>query len=198
MANPRETKLVLASGSPRRRELLGEAGYQFVVDAADIEERHEERMGLEELTKWNAVGKARVGAGRWAESVVLAADTLVAIDGVALTKPVDLDEARGMLARLAGRTHSVVTAVAVVGGGREECFTVETFVTFLPLSAAEREVYLGLINPLDKAGGYAAQEHGEKIIAQVEGSWSNVVGLPMDETAAVLARFGVYPALCGL
>jgi septum formation protein len=151
-------------------------------------------MELEELTKWNAVGKARVGAGRWPGAVILAADTLVAIDGVALTKPVDLDEARGMLARLAGRTHSVVTAVAVVGVGREECFTVETRVTFLPLSEAEREVYLGLINPLDKAGGYAAQEHGEKIIARVDGSWSNVVGLPMEETAAALARFGIFPS----
>jgi len=194
MVNTGEAKFVLASGSPRRRELLGDAGYDFVVDAADIDERHEERMGLEELTKWNAVGKARVGAGRWGGSVVLAADTLVAIDGVALTKPVDLDEARRMLALLAGRTHSVVTAVAVVGGGREECFTVETRVTFLPLSEAEREVYLGLINPLDKAGGYAAQEHGEKIIARVDGSWSNVVGLPMDETAAVLASFGILPS----
>ena len=194
MVNTGEAKLVLASGSPRRRELLAEAGYEFVVDAADIDERHEERMELEELTKWNAVGKARVGVGRWPGAVVLAADTLVAIDGVALTKPVDLDEARGMLARLAGRTHAVVTAVAVAGGGREECFTVETRVTFLPLSEAEREVYLGLINPLDKAGGYAAQEHGEKIIARVDGSWSNVVGLPMDETAAALARFGIFPS----
>ena len=72
----------------------------------------------------------------------------------------------------------------------------ETRVTFLPLSEAEREVYLGLINPLDKAGGYAAQEHGEKIIARVDGSWTNVVGLPMEETAAALAGFGIFPSGC--
>lgn len=185
--------LVLASGSPRRRELLTEAGYDFETAPADIDELHEEAMALEALTRHNAVEKARVVAGRRAEAVVLAADTLVAIGGVALTKPVDMAEARRMIGMLAGRTHEVVTAVAVVcaATGFEEVFTVETRVTFKGLREAEVEEYLGLINPLDKAGGYAAQEHGERIIERVDGSWTNVVGLPMEETAAALARAGV-------
>lgn len=185
--------LVLASGSPRRRELLTEAGYEFETAPADIDELHEEAMALEELTRHNAVEKARVVAVRRAEAVVLAADTLVAIGGVALTKPVDMAEARRMIGMLAGRTHEVVTAVAVVcaATGFEEVFTVETRVTFKALSEAEVEEYLTLINPLDKAGGYAAQEHGERIIERVDGSWTNVVGLPMEETAAALARAGV-------
>ena len=189
-------QLILASGSPRRRELLTEAGFDFTTEPADIEELHEEAMPLRALTRHNALEKARVVAARRPDAVVLAADTLVSIDGTALTKPVDMAEAARMLGRLSGRTHEVVTAVALVhaAAAREESFEVETLVTFKPLSPEEQAVYLTLINPLDKAGGYAAQEHGERIIAGIHGSWTNVVGLPMDEATDALARFGVRPA----
>lgn len=187
--------LILASASPRRRDLLTEAGYDFEIIAANVEESHDERMPLHALTMENAAAKARHIARRYSDRLVIGADTLVAIDDCALTKPVDMNEARAMLRRLAGRTHEVCTSVAILCGAAavERKFEVVTRVTFLPLTEAQRDKYLTLINPLDKAGGYAAQEHGDRIIANVEGSWTNVVGLPMEALAAELAALGVIP-----
>jgi septum formation protein len=186
--------LLLASASPRRRELMMEAGYDFEIEPANVEEVHDERAGLHELTMANAAAKAWHVARRHPDRLVIGADTLVAIDESALTKPVDMDEARSMLRRLAGRTHEVCTSVALVcaGAGLDRRFEVRTRVSFKPLKESEREEYLALIHPLDKAGGYAAQEHGDRIIAGVEGSWTNVVGLPMERLAEELAALGVF------
>jgi septum formation protein len=189
--------LILASASPRRRDLMTEAGYDFEVEAANIDEVHDDRGSLHDLTMANAVGKAKLIAAGKPERLVIGADTLVAIDGCALTKPVDMDEARAMLRRLSGREHEVCTSVALTGAaaGVDRRFEVVTRVTFKPLTEAEREHYLTLINPLDKAGGYAAQEHGDVIISAVEGSWTNVVGLPMERLAEELAALGVMPKI---
>ncbi len=185
--------LILASASPRRRDLLTEAGYAFEVIAANVDELHDERVSLSDLTMANAAAKARLIADQFPERLVIGADTLVAIDGCALTKPADMDEARAMLRRLAGRTHEVCTSVAMIcrAAGVERKFEVVTRVTFLPLTELQRDEYLTLINPLDKAGGYAAQEHGDRIIAGVEGSWTNVVGLPMEALGTELSALGV-------
>ena len=190
-----EMPLILASASPRRRDLMTEAGYDFEIIVAGVEEVHDERAALHELTMANARSKARHISRQHPARLVIGADTLVAIAGCALTKPADMAEARAMIARLAGRTHEVCTSVALLCGdaGIERCFEVVTRVTFKPLDAAERDEYLALINPLDKAGGYAAQEHGDRIIAGVEGSWTNVVGLPMEALAAELAALGIVP-----
>lgn len=187
--------LILASASPRRRDLMTEAGYDFEIMASNVDEVHDEQASLHELTMENAAAKARHIARQHPDRLVIGADTLVAIDDCALTKPVDMNEARAMLRRLAGRTHEVCTSVALVceAGAVQSEFEVVTRVTFLPLNEAEREEYLHLINPLDKAGGYAAQEHGDRIIAGVEGSWTNVVGLPMEALAAALAMLGISP-----
>ncbi len=187
--------VILASASPRRKDLLTEAGYRFEIDAANVEEVHEETASLHELTMENAAAKARHIAARHPGRLVIGADTLVAIDGSALTKPVDLDNARAMLRRLSGRTHEVCTAVALVcrEAGLFRPFEVVTRVTFKPLTEPELEEYLTLINPLDKAGGYAAQEHGDRILAAVDGSWTNVVGLPMEALAAELDALGIHP-----
>ena len=190
-----DVPMLLASASPRRRDLMAEAGYDFEIEPANVEEVHDERTGLHELTMQNAAAKAWCIARQNPCRLVIGADTLVAIDDCALAKPGDMDEARTMLRRLAGRTHEVCTSVALVceGADVDRRFEVVTRVTFKLLSAVEREEYLRLINPLDKAGGYAAQEHGDRIIAAVEGSWTNVVGLPMENLGAELALLGILP-----
>ena len=189
------SSLILASASPRRRDLLTEAGYDFEIIASNVDEVHEERATLHALTMSNAVAKAGHIARLHPERLIIGADTLVAIDGCALTKPADLTEARSMIARLAGRTHEVCTSVALIcqAEGVDRRFEVVTRVTFLPLTETQCDEYLMLINPLDKAGGYAAQEHGDRIISRVEGSWTNVVGLPMEALAAALTTLGVSP-----
>lgn len=172
---------------------MAEAGYDFEIIASNVDEVHDERASLHELTTENAAAKARLIARQHPDRLVIGADTLVAIDDCALTKPADMNEARAMLRRLAGRTHEVCTSVALIceAAALESKFEVVTRVTFLPLNEAEREEYLALINPLDKAGGYAAQEHGDRIISGVEGSWTNVVGLPMEALAQALAALGI-------
>ncbi len=191
MLTRNDLALVLASSSPRRRDLLTEAGYAFQVVPADVEEIEDPTLDVEELVRRNAVLKAQAIAGRFPESIVIGSDTLVALDGVALGKPKDLDEAFGMLSRLVGRTHIVLTGVCLIraSDGVEKLFVEETRVTFRPLGPDQIRRYLGMIHPLDKAGSYAAQEHGDFIIERTEGSWTNVVGLPMEKLAAALATF---------
>ena len=184
-------QLILASGSPRRRDLLNEAGFVFSVIPADVEELSDASLGAEELVRRNAILKAREVARRFPEAQVIGSDTLVALDDVPFGKPRDLDEAFAMLSRLCGRTHLVLTGVCLAHGatGREMVFVEETRVTFRPLDSDQIRHYLSLIDPLDKAGSYAAQEHGDLIIERTEGSWTNVVGLPMESFHQALSQF---------
>ena len=189
-------RLVLASASPRRRDLLAAYGYEAQVVPADVEESADWFLSVRERVLLNAVRKSAVGQQWPPQTVVVGVDTLVALDGEALGKPPDRARAAAMVARLSGRTHQVFTGVALreVRRNRYVSFVEESRVTFLPLDAAQIEAYHTLINPLDKAGGYAAQDHGEKIIAALAGSWTNVMGLPMERLAEVLAReFGIRP-----
>jgi len=185
--------LVLASTSPRRFDLMTEAGLAFVVVPAEVEEFHDEAVPVAELTRQNAALKAAWVAERHPESWVIGADTLVSLDQQALGKPADLTEAKKMLSRLSGRTHTVGTAVCLIhlASGQRREFLEETQVTFKRLNVAEITHYLTLINPLDKAGSYAAQEHGEIILERVEGAYSNVVGLPMERLLEELRAIGV-------
>ena len=185
--------LILASASPRRIQLLREAGFDLHIAPAAIDEIHDVSITGEALTLANARLKALAIAESQKGGIVLGADTLVCIDGVPLTKPADLDEARQMLRRLSGRTHYVCTGVAIACQERMEAFVVKTFVTFRELREADIEAYLARVHVLDKAGSYAIQEHGEMIIASIEGSRTNVIGLPLDEVCAALQRFGVVP-----
>lgn len=189
--------LVLASASPRRRQLLAERGYQVEILPANVEESTDPGLSVPELVRLNALLKSAALWARRPRAVVLGTDTLVCLDGVALGKPADLSEAAGMIGRLAGRWHEVYSGVclALPAEGRVICFVEETRVRFHRLTPPEIDAYLRLIDPLDKAGGYAAQEHGERIIAGHAGSWTNVLGLPMERLAAVLAsEFSVHPA----
>jgi septum formation protein len=186
-----QTRLVLASASPRRRELLGQLGITFEVSAADIDEtpRPGEAAGAYVLRL--AREKARAVALRHPDAWVLAADTTVALDDALLGKPRDADEARDMLGRLSGRTHEVHTGVALTGSGAEHATQVSTRVTFRALSPGEIAWYAGTGEPLDKAGSYAMQGKGGFLVAAVEGSPTNVIGLPLGETLELLARAGV-------
>jgi septum formation protein len=184
---------ILGSGSPRRSQLLAEAGYRFDVVASEAEETNEITTGLADLVEQNARAKAHWVAARNPEALVLGADTLVAIDGEALGKPEDLDQATQMIRRLSGRTHEVCTGVALhcVAAEASDAFHVVTRVTFRELDDAQIAAYFAKVNPLDKAGAYGAQEHGDDIIERIDGSWSNVVGLPMEETSSRLRAFRI-------
>ena len=184
--------LILASASPRRRELLRTICPDFRVMPSDLEETlaaGSPRAAAAGL----ALDKARAVAARNGEGVVLGADTIVVIDGQALGKPAGPDEARAMLRRLRGREHEVITGVAVVDArtGRSEATAVVSRVRMTEYGEAEIEAYVATDEPLDKAGAYAIQGRGGALVAGLEGSFSNVVGLPLEETARMLVAFGV-------
>lgn len=193
--NAAQPRLLLASGSPRRRRLLGEAGYDFEIVAPEVEELAPAALTVREITCWNAVRKGLAVARQFPEAVVIAADTLVAHEGEVIGKPADLVEARKILARLSGQAHTVATGVFVIclASTKTETFAVGSTVYFRCWDRARINRYLREINPLDKAGAYAAQGKGRAIVARIDGSRSNVIGLPMDELQQALARFGVTP-----
>lgn len=195
MAVASSPRLLLASSSPRRAELLSAAGFDFQVIRGNIAERADVHLTARELTGWNAVRKGLTMARRHPRAVVLAADTVVALNQEIIGKPNDLSEAVRILQRLNGRTHHVYSSVFVahLAAGRAELSCEVSKVRFRELSASQIRSYLDKIDPLDKAGAYAAQGHGADIIARIEGSYSNVVGLPMEQTIPALKRFGIQP-----
>ena len=182
---------VLASGSPRRRELMERAGFVFRVVPSPAEELHDGSMAPAALCEENARRKAAAIAEREPDAWVLGADTLVFLDGEPLGKPADLAEARAMLARLGGRTHEVITGVCVIRpAGEALLFHERTTVHFRPLEEADIEAYLALVDPLDKAGSYGIQEHGERLVAAIEGCYDNVMGLPVKALLEEIRRVG--------
>ena len=187
--------LVLASGSPRRVALLAEAGFEFESVAPRIAEKFVIDLTLRELTIWNAIRKGVSVARAYPDKIVLAADTLVAFEDEIIGKPADLEQAAQILRRLSGRTHEVCSAVFIcrLSSGTSTTFHEVSRVRFRRLSSATIENYLAKVNPLDKAGAYAAQGSGAEIIAKIDGSYTNVVGLPMEKTVAALAKFGIQP-----
>jgi septum formation protein len=188
-------KLLLASNSPRRRELLSEAGFDFATFSPDVEERFDVDLTLRELTMFNASRKALAAARAHPKKIVLAADTLVAIDDHVLGKPGNKSEAIAMLERLSGRAHEVCTSVFIceLARARSTSFCEISRVYFRKLNRAQIESYFKRVNPLDKAGGYAAQGFGKQIIEKIDGSYTNVVGLPMEKTIPALEEFGIQP-----
>jgi septum formation protein len=181
--------LVLASRSPRRRDLLAEAGIEAVCEPADVEEEMSTDGSPCGLAVANAELKAMTIALAQPDKVVLGADTIVVFEGEIFGKPRDLAHAVEMLSRLSGHVHEVITGVCLVEWGRRAMvkFHETTRVRFRDLTAEEIQSYLASIDPLDKAGAYAAQEDEGRIIECVEGSFSNVVGLPLERTLEALA-----------
>ena len=187
--------IILASSSPRRKRLMLEAGFKFEIIVSDAEEISDKFMIPWDLTVQNAQIKASPIAQNNQEKIVIGADTVVSLDNEIFGKPSDMEEAVKMLARLSGRTHIVTTGVCIIQKEKNETFYVNTEVTFKPLSGKEISQYVKVINPLDKAGAYAAQDHGELIIEKYSGSFTNVVGLPMSEVKETLANsFNTFPA----
>ena len=180
--------LVLASGSPRRRDLLARAGLEFEVVVSPAEEIHDPSLPADRLCEGNATLKAAAVARSHPHATVIGADTLVFIDADALGKPADLEEARAMLRRLSGRTHTVCTGVCVIRpGGGIRAFHEMSEVEFRVLDDAAIDAYFRLVDPLDKAGAYGIQVHGERIVAEIRGSFENVMGLPVARLLDVLA-----------
>ena len=191
--------LILASGSPRRRELLGLLGLPFAVQTSDFDEDSIPTAGLTPAlwVQRLAEGKARaVAARREGDALVLGADTTVILDGEYLNKPTDAADARRMLRRLSGRTHEVHTGlclVEVTGGRitRTATDAARTLVTFAPLSEETLTAYVATGEPLDKAGAYGIQGKALSFIPSIEGDYFNVVGLPLFLLGKMLAQFGV-------
>jgi septum formation protein len=174
--------LVLASTSPRRSELLRQWGIEFRMVGSDAPEVDHEQLTAIEVSRINAYRKARTVAKKSPDSLVLGADTVVYCDSRLFGKPGDVEEACLMLQSLQGRTHHVVTAICLLHlrEHRQRVCSEETAVTFRRLTPPKIRRYLSRVNPLDKAGGYAIQEEGEQIIEKIAGSYTNVVGLPME------------------
>lgn len=190
--------LVLASASPRRRELLAQIGmadpeFRFEVLAADIDESHQTGETAAQFVQRLAVEKAQAGLALYGQSpaVVLGSDTIVVLDGQILGKPVDEADAKQMLQQLSGREHSVMTAVAVTDGAKTLSCLVETKVQFCGLTQQDILAYIATQEPVDKAGAYGIQGLGGCFVEAIKGSYSAVVGLPLVETKALLREMQV-------
>lgn len=184
-------RLILASASPRRVELLKELKLEFEVIPSHAPEAEHDFLTPREVCLLNAWQKCRAVARQRPDAVVLGADTEVCLGTKIFGKPADRGEAEDFLKELQGRAHEVVTGVCLMHWGthRQWLGAEVTRVHFKPLSAAAIAQYLDLIQPLDKAGAYAIQEHGERIIERLEGSYSNVVGLPLELLRGALPAF---------
>ena len=174
--------LILASASPRRSELLRQLGIDFRVVPSDAPELHVDQMTAREVAQVNAYRKARAVAKRFPDALVLGADTLVFLDLTLFGKPPTLEDAYVMLEKLQGKTHEVVTAICLLNlrSHRQSILAETTAVTFRPLDAIKIRRYLTRVNPLDKAGAYAIQEQGDELVEKIDGSYTNVVGLPVE------------------
>ena len=186
-------RLILASASPRRKQLLGELGVPFDVVVADVTEHEDPETDPRKMVTHNAALKADWVASRNPDAWVLGADTTVFIDQRVLNKPTDLTDARRMLRQLSGRTHVVYTGVALRQPKRGVAIDdgVTSEVTFKPFGDAVIDAYFKVVNPLDKAGSYGIQEGRDLIIAGWKGSFTNIMGLPMELVKQILTDCGL-------
>jgi len=185
--------LILASESPRRSELLRQLGYEFKVVPSGVAEIHQGDLTAQETAQINAYRKARAVAKKYPDSLVIGADTLVFTEEKVFGKPKDLESAYEILEQLQGKTHMVVSAICLLQlrAHRQRIFAENTSVTFRPLDAVKIRRYLTKVNPLDKAGAYAIQEEGDLIVEGISGSYTNVVGLPMERMRTELSAWGL-------
>jgi septum formation protein len=185
--------VILASQSPRRRELLGQMGFtDFIIRPAQGEEIIDPDLSPDKLVEELSRQKcAEVAALSDADDLVIAADTVVAIDGTVLGKPRSEQDAYAMLSRLSGRHHTVYTGVTVSRGGKVLTAHEATRVHFRPLTSAEIEAYIATGEPMDKAGSYGIQGYGAMLVEGISGDYFNVVGLPVCLLGRMLEKFGV-------
>jgi septum formation protein len=174
-------EIVLASASPRRRDILRALGLGFEVDPADIDETPPDGASVDAVVAGLSLRKAQDAAPRHRNALVVAADTLVDLDGRILSKPVDESDARAMLQAMSGRSHRVATGLVLLDAATNEAQTVlvETEVTFRPMSEAEIDAYVATGEPMDKAGSYGIQGLGAAFVQRIDGDYYNVAGLPV-------------------
>ncbi|MDO4952974.1 MAG: Maf family protein [Synergistaceae bacterium] len=185
------TEIMLASASPRRRALLSELGWNFKAVVSYFDEVPLEGESPEAMSGRFALGKAAEVSGRFPKALVIGADTIVVIDGEVLGKPADEKEACRMLAKLQGRSHTVMTSVSIVSSGRQlSGFVEKTDVVFRKLSEEEIKGYVATGESLDKAGAYAIQGYGMLLVERINGCYFNVVGLPVERLSIELDKLG--------
>lgn len=186
-------EFILASASPRRRELLAAAGFNFKICTADIVEDEDPNGDPQKAVAYNAREKALAVAKQFPDAIVLGADTTVALGNVVLNKPADMNEAHAMLKKLGGNTHTVYTGVCIVCKATQLCDEriVACNVTFKPLDDNTICEYFKHVNPLDKAGAYGAQEARELIIDHYDEPLSNIIGLPIEIIAPILKKLNI-------
>jgi septum formation protein len=186
--------LILASASPRRAELLRQLGVEFQVAPTGVAEVEHKSLSAGETARLNAYRKARAAAKKHPDALVLGVDTVVELGGALFGKPATLVEAEQMLLTLGGKTHRVVTGICLLHlrAHRQTVFFEQTAVTFCPLTRELIRRYHALVDPLDKAGAYGIQEHGEMLVEAISGSFTNVIGLPLERLAAELPAFGLH------
>ena len=184
---------ILASGSPRRKELLQQAHFTFQIQTSEIEETVEEGLTPKEVVEQLALQKAKDVWTRNQETIVVGADTVVAIDDAILGKPHNEQEAKAMLKKLSGRTHSVYTGVAICSVSGVETFSEQTDVEFYPLSDEDIAMYIRSNEPFDKAGSYGIQGFGAFLVKRIIGDYYTVVGLPLAKTIRELRKKEIHP-----
>ena len=187
------TKIVLASSSPRRFDLLSSAGFELEVVKPDCEENVPKGLKPEEIVKFLAElkGKNVIDSGNYNDFPVLAADTIVVLENQVIGKPKDRADAERILALLSGKTHQVYTGVAIFFKGKSSIFSVRSDVTFKTLSQREISSYCDTPEPYDKAGAYAAQGKSAFMVRRINGSFANVVGLPICEVVEHLQELEI-------
>lgn len=183
-------RLILASGSPRRRELLSKMGLTFEICTPDVDEHVPGHAS--DIVRTLALRKGRAAAENYSDGVIIASDTLVSLNGMPLGKPEDEADARRMLRALSGSEHEIFTGVCVIDAatGREEVQLDRTGVWFREVTDEEIDAYIATGEPMDKAGSYAIQGLGGKFVDRFDGSYENAVGFPVDVVRDMLSRFG--------
>ena len=185
-------KIILASKSPRRKELLSLLDLQFEIVTADIDETMDPSLPVtDEVARISAQKAAAVASGLSDDSVIISADTIVELDGILMGKPRDKDDAFNMLKNLSGKSHNVHTAVTVLSGNKHLTRVVTTAVNFRNLSDDEITAYINTLEPMDKAGAYGIQGRASKFVTGITGDYFNVVGLPVCELCLMLKEFGI-------
>lgn len=189
--NPLSRKIILASTSPRRSQLLREAGFQFEIKTNEVEETYPPDTPVDAVAEYLACKKAYASRDFIQnEEIILAADSVVILDGIIYGKPLDAADAKAMLQKLSGQMHRVITGVCLLTKDREKSFSSESRVQFESLSADEIDYYIESFKPFDKAGSYAIQEWiGLCKISRIEGTFTNIMGLPVDRVYRELLDF---------
>lgn len=184
-------RFIVASASPRRKELLSSAGYEFEIIVSDVDEKIEEQMSPSDVVMELAGRKAQAVSKENPDAVVLGCDTVVVLDNIILGKPKDESDAFKILQSLSGRTHCVYTGVCLTDGKRTESFSSCVEVEFYELSPETIYSYIETAEPMDKAGAYGIQGLGSVLVRKINGDYFSVVGLPLAETARALGSFEI-------